>query len=99
SLLASTPFPYTTLFRSLLFEVVALDDFPLDGRQMLDRRFQGAHQLLVFEAFFREELRVGLLDAVGEGLALFVGGPLEGQERRLLDRKSTRLNSSHVKIS
>src|SRR5690606_41889479 len=83
----STLFPYTTLFRSQrldMFEVV------VDGR---DGAAQSAGDLAGgdgVDAFLRRQLKGGFHD----GLAWkteFSGA--------YSDRKSTRLNSSHVKIS
>src|SRR5256885_10483923 len=65
----STLFPYTTLFRSLRFERVAVD--------LADRAGQ------------RPQPRLGVGWQLGPGDAL----------EHLLDRKSTRLNSSHLVIS
>src|SRR5207249_11428681 len=82
------PFPYTTLFRSFaLGHQVARDLQPIDGRP---------------------EGRVDLVGDAGREAA--EGGHLLGRHELLLarlqrpvgrleDRKSTRLNSSHVSIS
>src|SRR5690606_41230285 len=81
-----TPFPYTTLFRSLgkagkLAAVAAeqaqaalLRNLPDTARKTLERRFEPLHRLL-------DEAR----------------WPARSDQPG--DRKSTRLNSSHVKIS
>src|SRR5690606_41291984 len=79
----STPFPYTTLFRSA----------PHGGGQhqhLVDRH---RHRARIAEDGHRRrvadqhDVDAGLLGDLGAGIV--VGG----------DRKSTRLNSSHVKIS
>src|SRR5256885_3673176 len=74
----STLFPYTTLFRSLLLQRRALQDF-LDLRSTFDRR---AHCAGYDECDFG---KLWASDKCGSG----------GR----LDRKSTRLNSSHLVIS
>src|SRR5207302_6571888 len=89
-----TLFPYTTLFRSfLLLGVVALVAglfIPVGRLGVLLRLFLG-----------RLDFLLGLLPGrlgVLPGLLLRRLGVLELDVRHL-DRKSTRLNSSHVKIS
>src|SRR3712207_7544950 len=80
----STPFPYTTLFRSL----------PAGGEtQLLGLVGRRGADLL------RDDLRHGLreLCAASAGCARQLGrGPVCALA---LDRKSTRLNSSHANIS
>src|SRR5690606_40179761 len=94
---ASTPFPYTPLFRSLVRQRVG----------------QGAHdhlaQRLVEHAAVAHADRLadqrdrhGRLDLLGEVDLLEVDVQhvaADGVELPVLDRKSTRLNSSHVNIS
>src|SRR5207302_11118954 len=86
-----TLFPYTTLFRSQRARL--LDDDLLSGLLVE----------LVRVLSLGELQRGGLLDAVDELVVVevrLVGGlgeQLAGDGLR--DRKSTRLNSSHVKIS
>src|SRR5690606_41333080 len=76
----STPFPYTTLFRSSLRRAVALR-----GRfQLRHRDRHGGDQLW---CALRRPQQVHAMRGRRTG------------EHLLLDRKSTRLNSSHVKIS
>src|SRR5437870_9294478 len=85
----STLFPYTTLFRS-------------GG----DRHVRGEHVPQLDDLPGLDELRRahdgGRLHVVG-GAALVAGAPLRGAPLviggRPPDRKSTRLNSSHVAIS
>src|SRR3712207_8398600 len=74
----STLFPYTTLFRSVLFS--------------LDGLLGPAHRLVEVEL---------VVERVGGGLQgrLPVVGLGGGDGRARLDRKSTRLNSSHANIS
>src|SRR3712207_8942896 len=85
----STRFPYTTLFRSVLAAVVdhvgvAADDLGHDGAEVA---------VVLIDGLGPGDGPALLLEAVGEGLgqALAVG--------LLVDRKSTRLNSSHANIS
>src|SRR5690606_41785404 len=89
----STLFPYTTLFRSFLSGSI----FPLRG-------VIGGVGFLDIPAHLRDELRQLGIFAVGGGWrvqlpvwiqVLVYINPVSYQ----LDRKSTRLNSSHVKIS
>src|SRR5690606_41028034 len=95
----SPPFPYTTLFRSPRAVAFLLDraDESLDVGVALDPRRAGA------------QVDGGVRDA-GDGferasdgrLAVGAGHAFDGEFvhfRLLRDRKSTRLNSSHVKIS
>src|SRR5690606_39802202 len=95
----STHFPYPTLFRSGVDRAVRLDidDQLVEVRALLDARALDR----VRDAANRAERRVELQAADRPSLLL---------ERRVLrrgpvapaaleDRKSTRLNSSHVKIS
>src|SRR5690606_41113836 len=91
----STPFPYTTLFRSTGLRVEA--DHLRVG-ELVDERQRVAHggqqdvaARLVRLRLDREAQIVPLADHV---LAEQVEGLLHA-----VDRKSTRLNSSHVKIS
>src|SRR5690606_41850730 len=82
----STLFPYTTLFRSVAFL--------LTPRFLCaDALLQPRNSLLPALARF---VNFGLRQ-IGSPLEFRVAGPrLRGKRR---DRKSTRLNSSHVKIS
>src|SRR2546426_3864665 len=93
----STLFPYTTLFRSLLHELlrhevtghVEVDAPPREPGRVLDRNRGDAPydtgRLRLPEDRGREELPQCL-------------EPVE-RARRAVDRKSTRLNSSHLVIS
>src|SRR5699024_11893598 len=85
-----TPVPYTTLFRSdqrVVHAVVPHRDAVGDG--------DGAELQRVPAAGVHTLLR-GLREAVQREVA---GSDLEGGCARRRDRKSTRLNSSHVSIS
>src|SRR5207302_6660966 len=85
----STLFPYTTLFRSVLDPGEI--DWPIgEGLLELIKRVVGTHDT---DDLHRREMA----RARGEE----VGGAAEDVEDRRYrgDRKSTRLNSSHVKIS
>src|SRR3712207_7601116 len=79
----STLFPYTTLFRSQPALRVDAEALEADALAAL---------------LLARLLGVALLELVVELLRQLVGLPLPGDEA-LLDRKSTRLNSSHANIS
>src|SRR5947208_13208543 len=82
----STLFPYTTLFRS--YDAVILDLGLPDGDGLVllaEGRREGCVPVLVLTARDAVEARVAGLDA--------------GADDYLVDRKSTRLNSSHQIIS
>src|SRR5690349_22339492 len=90
---SSTLFPYTTLFRSqrerqvVRRAAVALRQRHLDQQEDVPRaRLAGADDV-------ERTLRAVRDDPKGRDRAAGVPGPLS------LDRKSTRLNSSHVEIS
>src|SRR5690625_6118988 len=81
SLLSSTLFPYTTLFRSNLDSIISA--------------VRNASPWWTVIAF-----ALGLLTHVGASMALVGFAPMKLPFGRvLIDRKSTRLNSSHVAIS
>src|SRR5204863_7559851 len=82
----STLFPYTTLFRSLL------DLGDLDARQVLAVPGAATVAALGLELEDAQLLAADVLDDLGVDLDL-------GQAVGVEDRKSTRLNSSHVEIS
>src|SRR5207302_2512544 len=87
----ATLFPYTTLFRSGLGAEVGVLHLEMDGARADPGAAQpggDAQRLLVDEG---EEVLA--FEVVFEGL---LGADAL---RRQVDRKSTRLNSSHVKIS
>src|SRR3712207_7895364 len=82
----STLFPYTTLFRSQLVERVATGHLHLLGQRGHPVPIVGGH-------LDRAGLQDHEADPVADGVVHLAGdaGPL--------DRKSTRLNSSHANIS
>src|SRR5690554_7785997 len=81
----STLFPYTTLFRSRLD--AARQQRPLRGRGPVGGRPRGAA---------RAAAGAGGGVATGRGVRVRARS---GTDRARRDRKSTRLNSSHVRIS
>src|SRR5207302_9151423 len=88
------PFPYTTLFRSLCDLVVAGD---ADCERELGLRHVGRLPEIVLAAESAGAASRATARARGAGLAGRSAGPPPRFPRE--DRKSTRLNSSHVKIS
>src|SRR5690625_6794090 len=80
-------FPYTTLFRSALFVGAGLESLGGEDVRRLAQLLVGPLRLL--------RLAQGRLEAQGGVLRR---GP-QVDQRRARDRKSTRLNSSHVAIS
>src|SRR5690606_41463968 len=94
---ASTLFPYTTLFRSELAR--AGKEVTLKSRTVTIHEFE-ITKIALPEIHFRIACSTGTYIrslAHDFGAALGVGGYLSALRR--IDRKSTRLNSSHVKIS
>src|SRR5690606_41401719 len=90
----STPSPYTTLFRSQAVVQGCVRDamaLALGGR----KRSIGFAQLLPVAAV-DEDQQGGVVISGGEVVQAFFGRV--AVVMRLQDRKSTRLNSSHVKI-
>src|SRR5690606_40576693 len=92
----TTPFPYTTLFRSKVGDA----GVPGCGGEVQ------AHRLPVVSLDIRAHQRAGNLQArLAHDVLRRAGAQLERSQRnrvgwtQALDRKSTRLNSSHVKIS
>src|SRR5207253_9941477 len=95
--LSSTLFPYTTLFRSQARFVERLDE--VVDRALLER----LHRVLLVSGD-EDELgtardRAGRVDAVHAGHVDIEKDDLRQMDVEHLDRKSTRLNSSHVAIS
>src|SRR3712207_8329685 len=94
----STLFPYTTLFRSLLFEMVppeplpptdVLEPSPLTVKLPLDRkstRLNSSHANISYAVFCLKKNT----QALAAGTYISVCAPI--------DRKRTRLKSSHGKI-
>src|SRR5690606_40835648 len=90
----SALFPYTTLFRSVAGDDTVLErvlDAGIHARDVLAR--DAATGDLVLELV---QLALGRVERLEGDLDL---RELAGATGLLLDRKSTRLNSSHVKIS
>src|SRR5438445_4184179 len=90
----STPFPYTTLFRSLGMERGAVDVLAGEVHRVPRRREHRAHAARVLDW---QRLR-----GVEPELAELLCHPLGADEPRHQsdeDRKSTRLNSSHANNS
>src|SRR5690606_41976302 len=90
-LLRATPLPYSTLFRSVLSNQVLfilVHRQPLNG--MLDWAARSGHAVIAYSPLAQGFLS-GRYDAYSR--------PTIGvRAMNPLDRKSTRLNSSHVKI-
>src|SRR3712207_7213547 len=80
----STLFPYTTLFRSGVDKGLA--------------RGHGDGKAAASEATTDAKDHVSLVQKAMDGLRVGVTAGTQGQ-RMILDRKSTRLNSSHANIS
>src|SRR5690606_41893442 len=91
--------PYTTLFRSRA-QPVRAQEVRAEGTGQAEVRVQ---QRLEGDAGGRrrEQQRQEVQHREGLAVALVAGheGAQQQAERELQDRKSTRLNSSHVKIS
>src|SRR3712207_7913329 len=85
----STLFPYTTLFRSGQAEPAAADERHLVGDAGLGERAEHA----------REGELPRQRDVVGERQRRRPGAALGAVDGDEVDRKSTRLNSSHANIS
>src|SRR5690606_42007642 len=91
-----TPFPYTTLFRSGFGEIALrrMDEHEIDVGPVFSATSNGIHaplQDLVGATETFGDAQAGLFHLIGDSNGVF--------ERGTEDRKSTRLNSSHVKIS
>src|SRR5258708_6661420 len=89
----STLFPYTTLFRSQPFDRV-LPVLEFFGTEILNQ-FIAAGEILFVHAQAREEFHQRFIIA----LQFRVTQNLKRDDESLVDRKSTRLNSSHQIIS
>src|SRR5690606_40183390 len=82
--------PYTTLFRSANSEAVALAARWQSVARIAESAFAIAEEQLVDPIVLCDEHHVGVAVAVEVRAQDMLG---------VIDRKSTRLNSSHVKIS
>src|SRR5690606_42054095 len=94
----SPPVPYTTLFRSKQAALLANKGFRVIR---IDTPGHG-NSSVPTGIFTMDELAadtVAVLEALDIPQAHYVGLSLGGMSGFGLDRKSTRLNSSHVKIS
>src|SRR5699024_11596295 len=94
----SSPFPYTTPFRSNLGSY-------LDGRSAYPivvareiTRAAGGKVRIDFKIFTSKISNRGI-DQFNEIMRQYLAGKAYGNALNPLDRKSTRLNSSHVSIS
>src|SRR5690606_41158542 len=83
---SSTLFPYTTLFRSFGHEI----NNSLAPIKSISRSLQ--------DLIRREPRPPDLYEDIAQGLAV-ISARSEALARFMSDRKSTRMNSSHVKIS
>src|SRR5690606_41450239 len=90
-----TLFPYTTLFRSAHARAVARGVAQVGGQRVQAGRGQPQAEAHAVGA----EVLVQLLGVEGGQRAVHRGDVGEGTLDLDLNRKSTRLNSSHVKIS
>src|SRR5690606_41588246 len=88
----STPFPYTTLFRSNEPEAGVYNNIVIFERSLVPAG-RAANYFTALHVHAKEKRTM----ATAEKLAAFRA--LLGPEADAIDRKSTRLNSSHVKIS
>src|SRR5690606_41303995 len=91
----STLFPYTTLFRSLVVAIIFL--FLRDWRTTFIPVVTIPISLIgVFFIMYLMDFSINVLTLLGIVLSI---GLVVDDAIVVLDRKSTRLNSSHVKIS
>src|SRR5690606_41044280 len=93
-----TPFPYTTLFRSQIAAANSLSDIYAMGAEPLTVLNLVAFSVNKLDPSLLVDILRGAADKVKEAGAVTIGGhSIDDPEPK--DRKSTRLNSSHVKIS
>src|SRR5690606_41858623 len=88
--------PYTTLFRSAKTNLIEHKDVELD----VDAFFclsQGSLHLR--KSAFAISQKLDMVTSAREGVIVLRANGQQRLKPRHLDRKSTRLNSSHVKIS
>src|SRR3712207_8457576 len=93
----STLFPYTTLFRSLSRELDGLEGDERVVQFAINRTVARVHQSM--EAFIHN---MNTIHSRGGNQVVFSSinyGTDTSAEGRCVDRKSTRLNSSHANIS
>src|SRR5690349_22336886 len=91
----STLFPYTTLFRSnVLEDGAAVAQAQIVEQSPHDRGVTRIANRAVVERAHLSLQRVAQRSEPARGVERLVGHAIEGK-----DRKSTRLNSSHVEIS
>src|SRR5699024_11545406 len=96
----STLFPYTSLFRSLISFHPRCQSLPLLGRQTYFQRHHLAPPILAWPAVFALDWRSIALYCLDAGLLPHPVSPVQPPDpAEHKDRKSTRLNSSHVSIS
>src|SRR3712207_8350247 len=90
----STLFPYTTLFRS---------NDGIGDTIRVSLTEDSVHEIPVAQALVRQTLehaeRSGNADAIEEASPVWDAFTYTRREAQRLDRKSTRLNSSHANIS
>src|SRR5699024_12294830 len=91
----SAPFPYTTLFRSGAYGVGALLADLAAGPLL---RLAGGHTVMV-AGLISNGVLVAVMPFLEGAFLLLVATVVWGFSPATIDRKSTRLNSSHVSIS
>src|SRR5438874_9150959 len=90
---SSTLFPYTTLFRSAFFDTFGIVDATTQGGPA------GATQILVYKVYYDGVKAADLGGSSAQSAVLMAIVIALTVVQFKLDRKSTRLNSSHVEIS
>src|SRR5690606_41997822 len=83
---SSTLFPYTTLFRSLSFMSCGQQD------KINDQKIEAQIRSYIDNVYFKNNFTAEIIE-------LKINDVQEVKLDSVVDRKSTRLNSSHVKIS
>src|SRR5690606_41627070 len=93
----STLFPYTTLFRSSFYTFQTMS-YSID---VYKRKLEPTKDFIAFSAFvsFFPQLVAGPIERATHLLPQFYKKRTFDYSKAVEDRKSTRLNSSHVKIS
>ena len=95
----STLFPYTTLFRShIAFRAKDLEELNavLAELKSLNSSTTNAHDRKYFHSLYVREPGGVLIEMATDAPGMTVDEPLGALGENLLDRKSTRLNSSHT---